>query len=87
MLKQVRESIDTSMPTGKMIFTVLAAVAELERCTITERVRAGQRAAKRRGVRFGRPTVEVDTDRAIKLSSRALAGATSQRKWECRKTR
>ena len=77
----LRESIDTSTPTGKMIFTVLAAVAELERNTIRERVVAGQRAAKRRGVRFGRPTVEVDTDRALKLrkeglSWRAVAEAT-----------
>ena len=77
----LRESIDTSTPTGKMIFTVLAAVAELERSTIRERVVAGQRAAKRRGVRFGRPTVQVDTSRAMKLredglSWRAVAEAT-----------
>src|SRR5208283_2506458 len=57
----LKESIDTSTPTGKMIFTVLAAVAELERSTIRERVIAGQKAAKRRGVRFGRPAVHVDT--------------------------
>ena len=63
----LRESIDTSTPTGKMIFTILASVAELERCTIRERVIAGQRAAKRRGVRFGRPSVEVDTVRALTL--------------------
>jgi DNA invertase Pin-like site-specific DNA recombinase len=69
----LKESIDTSTPTGKMVFTVLAAVAELERSTITERVRAGQRAAKRRGVRFGRPTVEVDTDRALKLRKQGLS--------------
>jgi len=75
------ESIDTSTPTGKMIFTILASVAELERYTIRERVIAGQKAAKRRGVRFGRPTVEVDTDHALKLrkqglSWRAVAKAT-----------
>jgi len=69
----LRESIDTSTPTGKMIFTVLAAVAELERCTIRERVIAGQKAAKRRGVRFGRPTAEVDTDRALKLRKQGLS--------------
>src|SRR5713226_721108 len=63
----LKESIDTSTPTGKMIFTVLAAVAELERSTIRERVIAGQKAAKRRGVRFGRPTIDVDTGRALKL--------------------
>jgi DNA invertase Pin-like site-specific DNA recombinase len=69
----LRESIDTSTPTGKMIFTILASVAELERCTIRDRVVAGQKAAKRRGVRFGRPTVEVDTDRALKLRKQGLS--------------
>jgi DNA invertase Pin-like site-specific DNA recombinase len=63
----LKESIDTSTPTGKMIFTVLAAVAELERCTIRERVIAGQKAAKRRGVRFGRPQVQVDTQEVAAL--------------------
>ena len=45
----------------------------LERSTIRERVIAGQKAAKRRGVRFGRPSVEVDTDRALKLRSQGLS--------------
>ena len=57
----ITESIDRSTPTGKMVFTVLGAVAELERSIIRERVIAGQRAAKRRGVKFGRPVVAVDT--------------------------
>ena len=35
------EKVDTSTPTGKMVFTVLAAVAELERSLIVERVKAG----------------------------------------------
>jgi|SRR5215831_3267531 len=69
----LKESIDTSTPTGKMIFTVLAAVAELERSTIRERVIAGQRAAKRRGVRFGRPTVDVDVETVRKLRSKGLS--------------
>jgi DNA invertase Pin-like site-specific DNA recombinase len=69
----LREAIDTSTPTGKMVFTILASVAELERSTIRERVVAGQKAAKRRGVRFGRPTVEVDTDRALKLRKQGLS--------------
>jgi DNA invertase Pin-like site-specific DNA recombinase len=56
----LRESIDTSTATGKLVFTILGAVAELERSNIRERVVAGQKAAKRRGVRFGRPQVQVD---------------------------
>jgi DNA invertase Pin-like site-specific DNA recombinase len=42
------EQVDTSTPTGKMIFTVLGAVAELERSLIAERVRAGLRNARAR---------------------------------------
>src|ERR1700688_117748 len=50
------EQVDTSTPTGKMIFTVLGAVAELERSLITERVRAGVRNARAKGKRLGRPS-------------------------------
>src|SRR5258708_18422736 len=54
------EQMDTSTPTGKMIFTVLGAVAELERSLIAERVRAGVRNARAKGKRLGRPAVKVD---------------------------
>jgi DNA invertase Pin-like site-specific DNA recombinase len=40
------EQLDTSTPTGKMVFTVLATVAELERCRMVERVPAGMRDAR-----------------------------------------
>ena len=49
------ERLDTSTPTGKMVFTVLGAVAELERSLIVERVRAGMRNARAKGKRIGRP--------------------------------
>jgi DNA invertase Pin-like site-specific DNA recombinase len=52
------ENIDTSTPTGKMVFTVLASVSELERSLIGERVRAGLRNAKARGTRWGRPPLK-----------------------------
>jgi DNA invertase Pin-like site-specific DNA recombinase len=54
------EQVDTSTPTGKMVFTVLGAVAELERSLIAERVRAGIRNARAKGKRLGRPRVGVD---------------------------
>src|SRR2546425_10505918 len=54
------EQMDTSTPTGKMIFTVLGAVAELERSLIGERVRAGVRNARAKGKRLGRPRVAVN---------------------------
>jgi DNA invertase Pin-like site-specific DNA recombinase len=53
------EQLDTSTPSGKMVFTVLGAVAELERSLIVERVRAGLRNARAKGRRLGRPPAEV----------------------------
>jgi DNA invertase Pin-like site-specific DNA recombinase len=43
-----------------MVFTVLGAVAELERSLIVERVKAGLRNAKAKGKRIGRPKVDAD---------------------------
>jgi DNA invertase Pin-like site-specific DNA recombinase len=62
------EQLDTSTPTGKMVFTVLGAVAELERSLIVERVRAGMRNARAKGKRIGRPPrtyLNQDTRRSI----------------------
>lgn len=47
--------MDTTTPTGRMIFTVLGAVAELERSLIVERLKAGLRNARTKGKRLGRP--------------------------------
>src|SRR5258708_28404766 len=79
----VSEQIDTSTPGGRLTFRVLAAVSELERSLITERVRMGIQNARRKGVRLGRPPLrtlssnelqEARKDRMVrKLSLRALA--------------
>jgi DNA invertase Pin-like site-specific DNA recombinase len=61
------EQMDTTTPTGKMVFTVLGAVAELERSLIAERVRAGLRNARAKGKRLGRPRVVVDAARIAVL--------------------
>jgi DNA invertase Pin-like site-specific DNA recombinase len=53
------EQLDTSTPAGKMVFTVLGAVAELERSLIADRVRAGLRNARTKGKKLGRPSVPV----------------------------
>src|SRR5215470_4389396 len=63
------EQVDTSTPAGKMIFTVVGAVAELERSLIAERVRAGIRNARAKGKRLGRPRVIVDSARIGRLRS------------------
>jgi DNA invertase Pin-like site-specific DNA recombinase len=66
------EQMDTTTPTGKMVFTVLGAVAELERSLIAERVRAGLRNAVAKGKRLGRPRRVVDVHRVASLRARGL---------------
>lgn len=61
------ENVDTTTPTGKMIFTVLGAVAELERSLIVERVRAGMRNAQAKGKVIGRPKANVNTSQIARL--------------------
>jgi DNA invertase Pin-like site-specific DNA recombinase len=56
----LNEAIDTSTPMGRMVFTVLGAVAELERNIIVERINAGLVKAKRHGVQLGRWQTIVD---------------------------
>jgi len=74
------QGIDTDQtnPTSKLILWILAAVAEFEREMIRERVKAGMSAAKHRGTRCGRPKLEIDRARILKLrkggaSLRAIA--------------
>jgi DNA invertase Pin-like site-specific DNA recombinase len=67
------EQIDTTTPTGRMVFTVLGAVAELERSLIAERVRAGLRNARAKGKQLGRPRVTVDAARIAELRARGVS--------------
>ena len=54
------QAIDTSTPSGKLLFDVLAAVAEFEGGLIRERTMAGLEAARRRGKKLGRPRAKRD---------------------------
>jgi len=76
-----QENIDTSSPLGSAIFTIISAVAQLERDIIAERVKAGLRRARENGKKLGRPRASVDTEkihllRSQGLSLRAIAKAT-----------
>jgi len=51
--QSLTEQIDTTHPLGKAMLHMVALLAELERGLIVERTRAGQLAAKKRGVKFG----------------------------------
>ena len=52
--KSLSESIDTTTPSGKLVFHIFGAVAQFERDVISERTKAGLKAARARGARGGR---------------------------------
>lgn len=54
-IRSLTEPVDTATPAGMLMVQVLGAVAQFERSIIRERVVAGQRAARARGQRWGRP--------------------------------
>jgi DNA invertase Pin-like site-specific DNA recombinase len=62
-----QENVDTSTPLGQALFTIVSAVAQLERELIRERVTAGIRNAKANGKKLGRPKTLVDRARVLKL--------------------
>jgi len=64
----MQQGMDTTTPSGRMIFSVFGAIGEFERNLIRERVIAGQQRAKASGVHIGRPTKMNDGMRsAIKV--------------------
>jgi len=74
------EQVDTSTPTGKMVFTVLGAVAELERSLIAERVRAGLRNARAKGRKLGRPRKISSADVVVRLRNEGASWRAIGRK-------
>ncbi len=74
-----RESIDTSTPMGRMVFTMVAAVAELERELIRERVIAGIRRAQAQGKHVGRKKVEIDLRPAVAMLDKGHGIKTTAR--------
>jgi len=63
----LRDNIDLSTPSGRLMFQIIGAMAEFERSLIQERVRAGLRNAQARGVRLGRPRTVVDAAEIVRL--------------------
>ena len=66
--QSLTENIDTTSPTGKLIFHIFGSLAEFERGLIRERVKAGLEAAKKRGKKFGRPDALDDKAKEMALA-------------------
>ena len=61
-----REAIDTEGPLGRAILVIVSAMAELERCIIIERVRAGMRRARLEGRQIGHARLDVNREQVIR---------------------
>ena len=75
----LKDNVDLSTPSGRLMFQINGAMAEFERSLITERVRAGLRNAKAKGRLLGRPPIALDVGRVIRMraegaSYRSIAG-------------
>ena len=73
--QSLTENIDTTSPTGKLVFHIFGSLAEFERGLIRERVKAGLDAAKKKGKKFGRPDALDEKDKSMALAMRN-GGAT-----------
>jgi DNA invertase Pin-like site-specific DNA recombinase len=71
-LVSMRENLDLSVPAGRLMFQIIGAMAEFERGLISERVTAGMRHAKTRGIHVGRPSVQVDAARIKAMRASGL---------------
>jgi DNA invertase Pin-like site-specific DNA recombinase len=75
----LHDGCDTTTAQGRLVFGIMASLAEFERELIRDRVRAGLEAARLRGKRLGRPRREVDITRVLDLRSQGKAAPCSRR--------
>jgi DNA invertase Pin-like site-specific DNA recombinase len=68
-----QENLATNTPLGQAVFVIVAAVAQLERDLICERVSAGIRNARANGKRLGRPRQHVDIDRVMEMRASGMS--------------
>lgn len=66
--QSLTENIDTTSPTGKLIFHIFASLAEFERGLIRQRVMAGLDAARKSGTKFGRPQALSKSDKEMAIT-------------------
>ena len=67
------ENIDSTSSLGKAMFTIISAIAELERNIIVERIKGGLRRAKAMGKKIGRPGLQMSTERIMNLKTQGLS--------------
>jgi DNA invertase Pin-like site-specific DNA recombinase len=71
----LKDNLDLSTPSGRLMFQIIGAMAEFERSLIQERVRSGLKNARAKGKRLGRPTVQIDSAEIAHLRNEGLSMA------------
>jgi DNA invertase Pin-like site-specific DNA recombinase len=79
----LQEQLDTATPIGQAMFTIIGAMAQLERDIIRERVKAGLERAKARGIRLGRPRVPMAARELVALREQGLSVGEMARRLRC----
>jgi len=72
----LKDNLDLSTPSGRLMFQIIGAMAEFERALIQERVRAGLKNARAKGKRLGRPRPHVDLDQVAQLRASGASWST-----------
>jgi DNA invertase Pin-like site-specific DNA recombinase len=79
----LRDNVDLTTPSGRLMVQIIGAMAEFERSLIVERVRAGLRNARAKGKRLGRPRAIVDRSRLASLREGGCSWRTIARQLGC----
>ena len=72
----IRDNLDLTTPSGRLMFQIIGAMAEFERSLIVERVKAGLRNAKSKGRQLGRPRVAVDSAKIAVMRAQGCSWST-----------
>jgi DNA invertase Pin-like site-specific DNA recombinase len=72
----LKDSIDLSTPQGRLMFQIIAAMAEFERALICERVKSGMAHARSKGKQIGRPSLGIGRDQIVALRGSGASWST-----------
>ena len=87
--RSLKENVDTTTSSGKLVLTIFAALSDFERSIIRERAAEGIAIAKAKGKKLGRREIQVDDDKLISLYNQWKDGEILQKKImkDCRMSR
>jgi DNA invertase Pin-like site-specific DNA recombinase len=69
----LNDNLDLSTASGRLMFNIIGAMAEFERELIRERVKAGMKNARAKGIRIARPRANVDAAQIARLRAQGFS--------------